>query len=336
MPEISVSLSIYAGFWRRVAAALADALLLIAALLLAGHALGQPHLLLHEHHLAGLIGALVALVYATAFESSVWQATPGKILLRLRVTDLAGQRLTPTRALLRHLAQALSLATLLVGFVMAAFTRRRQCLHDKLAGTLVVRRGFSALQVAQAPAAQAWSRWIVVAVISPLAASGILLLSLWFDQQPPPAVPATGAHYAARTQVTAALYYASDAMDQAEEQFQSGGDFTLVNIASFDLDAEALRTISALSVAAGSIHITFGGESDAGLHGHTLTLTPALDSEGNVAWVCGYAAVPEDYEIVHDDYLSLTDVEPALLPADCKADEPDPADVAAAAPGLTA
>ena len=105
-----------------------------------------------------------------------------------------------------------------------------------------------------------------------------------------------------------------------------------MNLPSVPLGPEAARTIGSLQVAAGSIHITFGGEAADVLQGHTLTLTPALDGEGNITWVCGYAEVPEGYDVVHEDYLSLTDVEPAALPADClpadavapAADEPAP------------
>ncbi|HEY7862172.1 MAG TPA: RDD family protein [Thermoanaerobaculia bacterium] len=77
--------------------------------------------------------------YGAAFESSQWQATLGKRALSLRVTDLAGRRISFGRAVARQFAEVLSWLTLTIGFLMAGFTRRRQALHDMVAGTLVIR-----------------------------------------------------------------------------------------------------------------------------------------------------------------------------------------------------
>ena len=45
------------------------------------------------------------------------------------------------QALGRSLAKILSALTLFIGYIMAAFTKRKQALHDKIASTLVVKRG---------------------------------------------------------------------------------------------------------------------------------------------------------------------------------------------------
>ena len=327
---------VYAGFWRRVVAAVVDGCLLLVVLVALSRALNMPGFLLREDWLPSLLSGLVSLAYAALFESSAWQATPGKRLIRIKVTDLRGARITLGRAVLRHLAQLLSAACLMLGYVMAAFTRRRQCLHDKIAGTLVVRAGLSAEQIALAQPAQRWSRWAVAAVVGPLLAIWLALLLARLDRAP--AMLGVQGHYNARTEVAAALYYAGDAMDQAEGLYTDSHDFSAVNIAQVELDPEAARTITALRVAAGSIHVTFGGEADRALHAHTLTLTPALDTDGNVAWVCGFADVPEGYTVVHDDYRSLTDIDQALLPADCLPGRPAEPDEKAAsdAPGLRA
>lgn len=76
--------------------------------------------------------------YYVGFEVSSYEATPGKIALALRVTDLEGRRIGILRATLRHFAKFLTAATLFVGFFMAAFTRKRQTLHDLIAGCLVL------------------------------------------------------------------------------------------------------------------------------------------------------------------------------------------------------
>ena len=306
---------VYAGFWRRVAAVTIDGCLLLALLVALSRSVGAPGLLLRDEWLPNLLSALVSLAYSALFESSAWQATPGKRLLRIKVTDLQGARISWRRAVLRRVAQVLSAVCLMLGYLMAAFTRRRQCLHDLIAGTLVVRGSLTAEQVAQAPDAPRWSRWAVAALVAPLIAGWLALLSLQLDHGTVTASPLD--HYLARTEVAAALYYAGDAMDQAEGLYAESHDFAQVNITDIELDDDASRTISALRVVAGSIHVTFGGDAESGLHAHTLTLTPALDSDGNIAWVCGLADVPDGYQVLHDDYRSLTDIDQSLLPADC-------------------
>jgi uncharacterized RDD family membrane protein YckC len=82
---------------------------------------------------------VVLLIYKAAMESSPRQASLGKLAFDLRVTCLEGERISLLRALARNVAQPLSALTLYAGFVMAAFTARRQALHDLIAGTLVMR-----------------------------------------------------------------------------------------------------------------------------------------------------------------------------------------------------
>ena len=74
-------------------------------------------------------------------ESSANQATVGKMALGIQVTDLQGNRISFGRALGRTLAKILSGLILLIGYIMAAFTEKKQGLHDMIAGTLVVKKG---------------------------------------------------------------------------------------------------------------------------------------------------------------------------------------------------
>ena len=78
-----------------------------------------------------------SLLYFAGFESSKLQATPGKLVVGVRVTDAAGARIGIGRALGRTLGKVLSSIILTIGFIMAAFTDRKRALHDMLAGTLV-------------------------------------------------------------------------------------------------------------------------------------------------------------------------------------------------------
>jgi uncharacterized RDD family membrane protein YckC len=87
-----------------------------------------------------LIKLFVHLLYWPLCESSTWQATPGKRLCRLYVTDLSANRLSFARAFIRNIAKLISLLPLGFGFLMIALTVRNQCLHDKIVGTLVFSR----------------------------------------------------------------------------------------------------------------------------------------------------------------------------------------------------
>jgi uncharacterized RDD family membrane protein YckC len=99
---------------------------------------GEPQQQLRYSY-PGLIVTLALIWgYYVGFEVSRYEATPGKIALALRVTDLEGKRIGILRATLRHVAKLLTLLTLSLGFFMAIFTRRRQALHDLIAGCLVL------------------------------------------------------------------------------------------------------------------------------------------------------------------------------------------------------
>jgi uncharacterized RDD family membrane protein YckC len=80
-------------------------------------------------------------LYFAGFESSSWQATPGKKVLNLAVTDLTGARVSFGRATGRYFAKFVTqLIPLEIGYILAGITERKQALHDMIASTLVLRR----------------------------------------------------------------------------------------------------------------------------------------------------------------------------------------------------
>lgn len=81
---------------------------------------------------------VVQWLYHATLNSSARQATLGKMALGLVVTDEAGQRVSFARATGRFFASLLSQLTLGIGYLMVIWTRRKQALHDKVAGTVVV------------------------------------------------------------------------------------------------------------------------------------------------------------------------------------------------------
>jgi uncharacterized RDD family membrane protein YckC len=80
-------------------------------------------------------------LYYALFESSSWQATPGKKVLNIFVTDINGAPVTFGRATGRYFSRFVtSLIPLGIGYMLAGLTERKQALHDMIASTLVLRR----------------------------------------------------------------------------------------------------------------------------------------------------------------------------------------------------
>jgi uncharacterized RDD family membrane protein YckC len=87
-----------------------------------------------------LVGMLIlSWLYSAGLESSAWQATMGKRLLGLSVTDRQGRRISFVRATARFAARALIFLTAFIGFLIIALPIRRG-VHDLVTGTLVVHR----------------------------------------------------------------------------------------------------------------------------------------------------------------------------------------------------
>jgi hypothetical protein len=120
----------FGGFWRRVLAALLDTILVVAAVGIV------PFFVT-----GGVAFIVLGWLYYALMESSPTQATLGKMALGLRVTDMENRRVNFSRATGRFFGKFLSLFTFCIGFIMAAFTTRKQTLHDQLSSTLVLRTG---------------------------------------------------------------------------------------------------------------------------------------------------------------------------------------------------
>jgi|SRR5579871_1123382 len=149
---------VYASFWPRACAFLIDSLLVLLVCLFLKGLLGIKLESRTEQWLFwAMVGALW--LYKSVAERSARQATLGKLAFDLKVTTLEGERIGGLRALVRNVSQVLSAAIMFIGFLMPAFTRRRQALHDMCAGTLVTRRQYApsviAAVAAEAPQAAA-------------------------------------------------------------------------------------------------------------------------------------------------------------------------------------
>ena len=143
----------HGGFWLRLAAAIIDTIITQLGLTIIGviigifvgifmGAAGSP--MGDIEMIAGGIGYAIGIIgqwlYFTIFEISGWMATPGKKILGLQVTDLNGQKIGFGRANGRYWGKIVSALILMIGFIMIAFTDKKQGLHDIMAGTLVIKK----------------------------------------------------------------------------------------------------------------------------------------------------------------------------------------------------
>lgn len=121
----------FAGFWERFGAAFLDGIIL-------GVLQFIMSFFVEENVNTGL-NLLVGWLYYAVMESGPNQATVGKKALGIKVTNLNGGPITFGQATGRYFGKLLSALILLIGYLMMLWDDKNQTLHDKLAGTLVVK-----------------------------------------------------------------------------------------------------------------------------------------------------------------------------------------------------
>lgn len=144
---------VYAGFWRRFVAVIIDSIILsivgaivgaitgfIIGLILGLSGAGMVTIQIVTGVIGFITGMLLNWLYYTLLESSSKQATIGKLALGIVVTDLNGSPISFGKANGRYWGKIVSAITLLIGFIMAGFTQKKQALHDIMASTLVVKK----------------------------------------------------------------------------------------------------------------------------------------------------------------------------------------------------
>jgi uncharacterized RDD family membrane protein YckC len=161
-----MSNSNYAGFWLRFVAYLIDTIvvqilqsfivlpfLAFIGLGIASEGFFNDFNSMNEEEIIGMAIAFVSAVstfallatalqilYFSIMEASKFQGTLGKMALGLVVTDMEGKPIDFPKALLRNLGKIISGMLLLIGYIMAGLTEKKQALHDMIASTLVVKK----------------------------------------------------------------------------------------------------------------------------------------------------------------------------------------------------
>ena len=135
----------YGGFWIRVGAALIDSVLVMLIIVPIVWWIYGPERILGQSGsmIGGPVDVLISYVFPAVATVAFWltrQATPGKMLLSLKIVDARtlGALSTP-QAIGRYFGYYLSTMVFFLGLIWVGFDRRKQGWHDKLAGTVVIR-----------------------------------------------------------------------------------------------------------------------------------------------------------------------------------------------------
>ncbi len=133
----------YAGFWPRLGATMIDVISIMVVT--------YPILWLiyGDAYFLGEVGVYgvwdIVIGYVLPVVATIWfwlrfLATPGKILLKLKVVDAStGEKMTLGQSIIRYFAYIVSTIPLCLGFVWVAIDPKKQAWHDKIAKTVVVR-----------------------------------------------------------------------------------------------------------------------------------------------------------------------------------------------------
>jgi len=270
----------YGGFWLRAGALVIDSIVTFALAWAAGLVIGFGLALAGVREgaiglLGGLVGIAAAFFYFSLMESSERGATLGKRAFRLRVVSAAElDRISFGRAAGRYFARFISMLVLYIGYLMQPFTRRKQALHDIIAGTVVVLVApVSGLLSALA---------VILALLVPV--GGILAgigIAAYQD-------------YAVRARVAQSLAAVAPARVAVQAYWAQEGRFPgSLEEAGFKGDASGrLVQDASIDPASGAITVTF---AFAPLEGQTLLLVPEKDARGGLTWACRPGTAKKSY-----------------------------------------
>jgi uncharacterized RDD family membrane protein YckC/Tfp pilus assembly major pilin PilA len=304
--------SVYASFWRRMVALIVDYVVVVLVCVVAG-AITNVTILNSSNPAFVQLTLWILLLYKAAMESSRRQATLGKLLGGIKVTSLNGGRISFLRGLGRNGAQALSAMIFYIGFLMAAFTQRRQALHDLIAGTLVTRQRYSQAEIAVTTAAtpQSSAVPIVVAAVGAVAVIGILAAI---------AIPAYQ-DYTIRTQVTEGLNTAATYKAAVAERASQGQPLGELTSERLEMpETGQWHYVQSIKIVSGIVAITYGASAHSAISGKTVLLIPATTDGGqSLVWACGHHPLPDgSIPVIDKDLGAYATVADKYLPFACK------------------
>jgi uncharacterized RDD family membrane protein YckC len=128
-----------AGFWIRFVAFVIDGIIISVIQFLLSLIFGDLMDVETNPGSSSFINLILTIIYFGWFQTYLRGQTLGKKITGIRVTTLDGSKVKLGRMLLREIiGKTVSALILLIGFFMAAGKSKR-ALHDRMAGTIVVR-----------------------------------------------------------------------------------------------------------------------------------------------------------------------------------------------------
>jgi len=134
----------YGGFWIRLVASMIDTALLLAIItpLLLG--IYGPDYFAANGIIQGPVDFLITWILPLVAVITFWHyksATPGKMVFNLIIVDAKTlQKPTTGQLIIRYLGYYVSTLFFCLGFLWIAFDKRKQGWHDKIAGTVVIKK----------------------------------------------------------------------------------------------------------------------------------------------------------------------------------------------------
>ena len=134
----------YAGFWIRFAATLIDTIILLMLIMPALVFVYGTEYWLSDSFVVGFWDVIINYLLPAIAVVLFWvykSATPGKMATGLTIVDAdTGEKPSTGQFVLRYLGYYVSTLALCLGFIWVGIDRRKQGWHDKIAGTVVIRR----------------------------------------------------------------------------------------------------------------------------------------------------------------------------------------------------
>lgn len=130
---------VYATFWERLAAGILDSIIIGVASFILEKLIDIDLSNLSSSWETNILSGVLSILYSAYFYSSQKQATWGKQALNIKVTSLNGEKISFFNAVVRSIAEYLSFIILFIGYLMMLWDDKNQTLHDKIAGTVVVK-----------------------------------------------------------------------------------------------------------------------------------------------------------------------------------------------------
>ncbi|WP_052010123.1 MULTISPECIES: RDD family protein [unclassified Alteromonas] len=133
----------YAGFGVRLLATIIDTLILLLVTTPLLYAIYGGYYWESDEVILGFADFLISFVLPFVGTVAFWvhkSATPGKMSLKLIVVDAkTGDKPTVQQSIIRYIGYIISTLPLLLGYLWVIWDPKKQALHDKLAGTVVLR-----------------------------------------------------------------------------------------------------------------------------------------------------------------------------------------------------